>query len=92
VRRKVLGLVAGVLALCSSVQAATLCSVPGVHPDGLDVTDIPILSAFSIYARDFRGPIDNNPPPPPVDEPGTLALLGIGVLGLALVWRRSRRT
>jgi hypothetical protein len=54
--------------------------------------DIPILSAFSIYARDFRGPIDNNPPPTPVDEPGTVALLGIGVLGLALVWRRSRRT
>ena len=53
--------------------------------------DIPILSAFSIYARDFRGPVDNNPPPTPIDEPGTVALLGLGVLGLALVRRRSRQ-
>jgi hypothetical protein len=29
-------------------------------------------------------------PPPPVPEPGTLALIGIGILGLSLIMRRRR--
>jgi MYXO-CTERM domain-containing protein len=55
--------------------------------------DLPLLSSFSIYARDFRGPTPNEPPPPetPVDEPGVLALLALGGLGLALARRRTRR-
>lgn len=39
--RKIAKLLAGAsLMLASAVQAATLCSAPGVQPDGLDVSDV----------------------------------------------------
>lgn len=55
--------------------------------------DIPLLSAFSIYARDLRTPNEPPPPPPPtaVDEPGTLALLALGAIALGGLARRRQQ-
>jgi hypothetical protein len=54
--------------------------------------DIPILSAFSIYARDFRGDTTTPPPTPnPVDEPSTLVLFGLAAIGLARARRRTKK-
>jgi hypothetical protein len=50
--------------------------------------DIPILSSFAIYAREVTG---SDTTPTPVDEPGTVALLALACLGLALAQRRSAR-
>jgi len=44
--------VGAALTLCSTVQAATLCSAVGLHPDSLDVSD---LTFNSILASDCWG-------------------------------------
>ena len=46
--------------------------------------DIPILSTFSIYVSGISGAT----PPAPVDEPASVALLGVAALGLGVLLRR----
>ncbi len=53
--------------------------------------NLPLLSSFSLYARDFRSTTVTPPPSTDVVEPGTLALFALAILALGFAWRTSAR-
>jgi hypothetical protein len=51
--------------------------------------NIPDLSHFTLYAR--QGDLSPPPPPDPVPEPSIIWLMGIGLMGLAMVLRKQSK-
>ncbi len=86
------GLIAGILALGTSMPSQA-CSILNFRPPSFPNEDIKLI--FNQFELPMPGPnslkFDGPPSPEAVPEPGTLALMGMGVLALAGAAHRSRK-